>query len=73
LRIRLNEKDLCIADLISSRDLFQMKAALFEQDADFHQSRSKHVSARATELEHAVMRLFSEQNATQRASWSDKE
>ena len=71
LRIRIDKKDLCIADLVSSRDLFQKKAFLLERDADFRKLRSGRVDARTIKLEHTVLRLFSKQTAEQRALWTD--
>jgi hypothetical protein len=73
LRIRIDEKDIRITDLVLSRDLFQMKASLLEQEADFRRLQSKRVDARTIKLEHAVMRLFSEQTAEQRALWTDED
>ena len=73
LRIRIDEKDIHIADLVSSRDLFQVKASLLEREVDYHKLQSKRVEARTTKLEHAVLRLFSEQTAAQRSLWTDED
>jgi hypothetical protein len=73
LRIRIDEKDVRIADLVSSRDLFQMKASLLEREVGYHDLQSKRVEARTIKLEHAVLRLLSEQTAAQRSLWTDKD
>jgi hypothetical protein len=73
LRIRINKKDIRIAALVSSRDLFQMKASLLEREADFRKLQSERVDAHTIKLQHAFMRLFSEQTAGQRALWTDED
>ena len=65
MRIRINERDVLIADLISSRDHFRMKSSLLEREISYRELQSERVRARTIKLEHAVLRLFSEQTAAQ--------
>ena len=50
LCIRIDKKDIRIADNVSSRDLFQMKASLLEREADFRRLQSDRVDARTIKL-----------------------
>ena len=73
MRIRINEKDFRIADLISSCDHFQMKSSLLEREISYRELQSERVRARTVKLRHAVSRLFSEQTTAQRSLWTDED
>jgi hypothetical protein len=45
LRIRINEKDVRIADLVSSRNIFQMRASLLEREISYRELQRKRVEA----------------------------
>jgi hypothetical protein len=50
-----------------------MKASLLEREISYHELQSKRVEARTIKLEHAVLKLFSEQTAAQRLLWTDED